>query len=363
MPGMRDIKRRIKSIQSTRKITRAMQLVSASKMRKAQAATLASRTYSSLAWELISNLSTTISPINPLLKIYPKAKKIGVVILSTNRGLVGSLNINLIPKLKETEQSNHPHLTSPLKGEEKEEIPSSSVPSPQGGGLGRGDTMEMITELITYGKKAKTIAVRLKKNIVADFPKIDKAISTEDIYPIVKFITEAYQTGQYSKIIILYNHFISTLVQKATIKQLLPFTDISNLSRPSATLPMLWGEENAESSPLQEGAPQKSKISGDPEELERSGGEVEDNISPYLFEPDPSAVFDHLLPRIIESQIYQAILEADASEHSARMVMMKNATEAAGDLIMDLTLTYNQLRQNKITTELAEITAGRIALE
>jgi F-type H+-transporting ATPase subunit gamma len=90
---------------------------------------------------------------------------------------------------------------------------------------------------------------------------------------------------------------------------------------------------------------------------------MEENLSPYLFEPTPQAVLDHLLPRIIESQIYQAILEADASEHSARMVMMKNATEAAGDLIADLTLTYNQLRQNKITTELAEITAGKIALE
>jgi len=98
------------------------------------------------------------------------------------------------------------------------------------------------------------------------------------------------------------------------------------------------------------------------EESDKTGTEEQNNSS-YIFEPGPNLVLDHLLPRIMESQIYQSILESNASEHSARMVMMKNATEAAGDIINDLTLTYNQLRQNKITTELAEITAGKIAIE
>ncbi len=308
MAGLRDIKRRIKSVQSTRKITRAMQMVSAAKMRKSQTAVLASRTYSTLAWELILNLSEKIASNNPLLKTFPRSKKIGVVLMGTNGGFVGSLNVNLAAKLKE---------------------------------LG---SHELISEVVVYGKKAKDQARINKAQIVADFEKQDRSVTTQDIYPLAKYITDAYASGEYAKIVLVYNHFVSTLVQKPTVRQLLPF-----IQEGVRTSPMhldmeyedvqededLWHQEHAET--IAE--------------------------SDYLFEPTPAEVLDHLLPRIIESQIYQAILESDASEHSARMVMMKNATEAAGDLIADYTLTYNQLRQNKITTELAEITAGKIALE
>jgi F-type H+-transporting ATPase subunit gamma len=192
-----------------------------------------------------------------------------------------------------------------------------------------------LSELIIYGKKGKHLAVILNKQIAADFPKIDKTASMDEIYPIAQLVTKFYETGQYRQILIVYNHFVSTLVQKATIKQLLPFVPAES-SAPAA-------------GPFGIHRPSETPING--------------HATDYLFEPDPSEVLDHLLPRIIESQIYQAILESDASEHSARMIMMKNATDAAGDLITDLTLTYNQIRQNKITTELAEITAGKIALE
>ncbi len=295
MPGIRDLKSRIRSNQSTRKITRAMQMVSAAKMRKAQTAVTQSRTYASLAWELILNLSAKIRTNNPLMATYPNAKKIGVIVMGSNRGLVGSLNSNLAPKINQLE-------------------------SP-----------EIISEVVVYGRQAKTVAFRTGKNIVADFNKIDKALTTEDIYPLAEYITEAYSSGEYKSIVIVYNHFVSTLVQKPTVKQLLPFIPGNN--------------ETADA------------------EDERTDGKEDDIDSEYIFEPTPKAVLEHLIPRIIESQIYQTVLESDASEHSARMVMMKNATEAAGDLIADLTLTFNQLRQNKITTELAEITAGRIALE
>ena len=295
MPGIRDLKSRIRSNQSTRKITRAMQMVSAAKMRKAQMAVMQSRTYSSLAWGLILNLSEKIRTNHPLMASYPDAKKIGVIVLGSNRGLVGSLNSNLAAKINE--------LQSP----------------------------EIISEVVVYGRQAKTVANRTGKNIVADFNKIDKSLTSEDIYPLAEFITEAYSSGQYKSIVIVYNHFVSTLVQKPTIKQLLPFVPGIN----QAT---------------------------DNNEEEKTDG-MEELDSEYIFEPTPKQVLEHLIPRIIESQIYQTVLESDASEHSARMVMMKNATEAAGDLIADLTLTFNQLRQNKITTELAEITAGRIALE
>ncbi len=306
MAGIKELKTRIKSIGGMRKVTRAMQMVSAAKMRKAQAATLASRTYSSLAWELISDLVKGVDYNSSLLANYNEAKKVGVILLSSNRGLVGSLNTNLVPKLKQVDAESG---------------------------------AETIAEVVTYGKHAKNIAVRLQKNIVADFPKLEKTLTTQDILPLVEFVKQAYATGQYKKIVIVYNHFVSTLTQTATIKQLLPFKESENT---------FYKEPRDEE---------------ESEDGEKSEGEEVTIDSPFLFEPDPKEVLNQLLPRILESQIYQTILESNASEHSARMVMMKNATEAAGDLISDLTLTYNQLRQGKITTELAEITAGRIALE
>ncbi len=295
MPSTRELTRRIKSIKSTRKITRAMQLVSAAKMRKAQNTTIASRTYSNATWQLILNLSKSLEVKIDLLNVYPKAKKVGIILLSTNRGLVGSLNTNLGTKFKKIDR----------------------------------DT-EIISELITYGKKGKNLAVKLNKNIIGDFEKLDKTITAEDIYPIAHFVTQAYKTGTYRQILIVYNYFVSTLTQKVTIKQLLPFSET---------------------------------IIEDTKKAQEVEIGKKDYAYNYLFEPDPKEVLEQLLPRIIESQLYQAILESNASEHSARMIMMKNATDAAGDLINDLTLTYNQIRQNKITTELAEITAGKIALE
>jgi len=351
MAGIKELKTRIKSIGSTRKITRAMQMVSAAKMRKAQNATLQSRNYASLAWEMIESLSpnsviarsaadeaissdaekiaSDALAMTNLLRAYPDAKKVGVILLSSNRGLVGSLNTNLMGKMKEIDMTNR----SP--------VPVADSGTGQADG---GNGTETIAELITYGKKGQIIAAKLKKDIVADFPKFDRTISVEDIYPIAKFISDAYASGKYKKIVIVYNHFVSTLSQKPTVKQLLPFRRSDEALAKS--------DDAERSQPIH-------RLS----EKEPINGLTTSDDTGVIFEPTPQAVINHLIPRIIESQIYQAILESDASEQSARMVMMKNATEAAGDLISDLTLTFNQLRQNKITTELAEITAGKIALE
>jgi len=293
MPGTRELTRRIKSVKSTRKITRAMQLISAAKMRKSQMATLASRTYTKLAWELIQSLSSKTAIGSPLTKTFPEAKKVGLVIISSNRGQVGGFNNNLFKKIRQYEEAEP----------------------------------ELISEVVVLGKKARDNALRLKKTILAEFEKLDSTIPVEQIYPLIKMLTDAYRSEKYSKILIVYNHFASTLVQVPTIKTLLPF---SAETQPTA--------ENPDAQPAA-------------------------TFSEAIFEPSPKEVAQHLLPRVLESQIYQAILESDASEHSARMVMMKNATESAGDLIDDLTLTFNSLRQSKITTELSEITAGRIALE
>ncbi len=295
MPGIKDLKTRIKSVQSTRKITRAMQMVSAAKMRKAQNSVLQSRSYAQLAWELIENISRKGSFNHPLISVYPNAKKIGVILLTSNRGMVGSLNTNLMHKLKELEN--------------------------------KAQTENLQLEYITYGKKGAQTSARMGKNIKADFQKPEKYIQPEEIYPLAYMVAEAYASGEYKKVYLAYNHFVSTLSQKASIRLLLPFSqEIRTMLTESTDQPLATDAD-------------------------------------YLFEPGIGHVLHHLLPRIIESQIYESILESDASEHSARMVMMKNATEAAGDLIADYTLTYNQLRQGKITTELAEITAGKIALE
>lgn len=285
MPSTQELTRRIKSIKSTRKITRAMQLVSSAKMRKSQSIAMASRTYAHMAWELINNISSSARQ-HPLLQNYPDGNKAGVILITTNRGLVGSFNTNLIRKAL-AEEDIEP---------------------------------ELLTELVVIGKKGREIMKRLEKNIIAEFPKLDTSIPVKDVYPIAQLIIDKFQTGKYKRIYVVYNHFVSMLIQEPKVKPLLPI-------------------------------------------IPKSEHGVQTIGANIIFEPSPENVLNDLLPRILESQIYQAILESDASEHSARMMMMKNATEAAGDLIDDLTLTYNQLRQNKITTELAEITAGRIALE
>ena len=286
MANLKDVKRRIRSINSTRKITRAMQMVSAAKMRKSQQAVLSSRTYAGLARELIDKLGRVDDPKFPLLRQYEEAPKIAVLILATNRGLVGSLNTNLLLKLREIEKAN----------------PDTGL------------------QVLAFGKKGAAGARRLGKEVMADFEKNDRTAEVRDIYPLIRLIVNLYNTGEYRKVFVLYNHFYSTLSQKPNVEQILPFMP--------------------------------------------SGAGIKPNgHDEYIFEPDTAAVLEHLLPRILEGRIYQTVLESNACEHSARMVMMKNATDAAADLITDLTLTYNQLRQSKITTELSEITAGKLALE
>ena len=403
MPGIKELKTRIKSIGGTRKVTRAMQMVSAAKMRKSQEATLRSRSYASLAWELITNLTgnellpasslekeeeAAVNPlffkegaggVKSLLQTHPKAFKIAVLILTTNRGMVGSLNTNLLNLVQKTigefigQTPTTPSAnaaTPPQRGGEaprlSSDTPRSSPPDKGEYPAKRGEGVG--ADIITYGRKGRDVMVRAthapvadsgagrSKEVLADFEKFDRTISTEDIFPISKLITELYSSGKYQKVLIFYNHFVSTLVQKPTVKQLLPFSPTT----PSAFggHPSLAGGEAPRLSSDRGGASPPAKG-----EYHPKGGEGVGESADYLFEPDPAEVLNHLLPRIIESQIYQTILESEASEQSARMVMMKNATEAAGDLISDLTLTYNKLRQNKITTELAEITAGKIALE
>jgi F-type H+-transporting ATPase subunit gamma len=292
MAGAREIKRRIKSVKNTKKITRAMQMVSAAKMRRAQNAVMTSRTYSELAWQIVENLSGKIDPkYHKLLQPSGPEGKVGIILISSNKGLVGGFNSNLLAFTNRYLKENN---------------------------------AEMLADFVVMGRKGRDAVLRNKRNVVAEFTKYDRIPKAEEVLPVAKLIVQDYLKGDYSKIVVVYTHFISTIVQRPAIKQLLPLSDPNKV---------------------------------------RHAEEVSKQNFEYLIEPSPEQVLDYLLPRIIESQIYQAVLESDASEHSARMIMMKNATDAATDLIDDLTLTYNQLRQAGITKELAEITAGRIALE
>jgi F-type H+-transporting ATPase subunit gamma len=290
MAGLKDLRTRIKSIGNTRKITRAMQLVSAAKMRKSQSAVLASRAYSELAWSLINEIAHKYHVDNPLLKRFSSSKKNLVILFSTNKGLVGNLNSNLFLRIREIE----------------EKFPGEEI------------------NMVVYGKKAAKFAKRIKKNLLADFEKNDRELEMKDVYALSKHVVNLYESGEYRRVFLFYNHFHSTLSQKSEVVKLLPFRD---------------------------------------DLISTAIHTADDKAMFDVFEPSPQRVFEELLPKIIESKIYQSILESNASEHSARMIMMKNATDAAGDLVDDLSLAANQLRQNKITTELSEITAGRLALQ
>lgn len=300
MPNTRDIRRRIKSVKSTSQITKAMELVAAAKMRRAQQQALATRTYAKLAWELVQNLSDkTDSRVHRLLRRPAKIKSMAIVLITSNRGLIGNFN---------------------------------NVVTNTALNLAKGDQAAEMIHFITLGKKGSLAAYRQGHTVVAQFEKKDAGVSALDILPLAKLLTGDFISGKYDKVSIVYMDFISTLAQKPAVRDLLPLS-----AKPAQHVAVHeWAEEGEQL----------------PEELTQE----------YLFEPGADEVLEVLLPRLVEMQIYQALLETNAAEHSARMIAMKNATEAAGDLVDELTLEYNQVRQEAITTEISEIVAGQLAL-
>ncbi|HLB58709.1 MAG: ATP synthase F1 subunit gamma [Candidatus Doudnabacteria bacterium RIFCSPHIGHO2_01_FULL_46_14] len=337
MPSTKEIRRRIKSIKSTRQITKAMEMVSAAKMRKAQMQTLATRAYAKYAWELVQNLTSKSDPkLHRLLRKPEQTNRVLVIVMSSNRGLIGGFNNNIVQTAASYAKqfSNVDFITLGKKG--RESIKKLSL-SAQGGPASGW-------------------------NIVADFEKKDMASGVLDINSVAKLAVDDFIAGKYDKVILVYMDFVSTLVQKPHTLELLP------LGMEDETLGNIHPHPFSPLKPT----PKPSTVPGVPGEGEENAGKSGIIPSPqggglgrgdYLFEPTVDIVLEHVLPKLTTMQIYQALLETNAAEHSARMVAMKNATDAAGDLVSELTLEYNQLRQSKITTELSEITAGRIALE
>ena len=284
MPDIRKVRRRIRGVRNIAKITRAMEMIAASKMKKAQERGLQGRPYAQKIEQVIADLAalpeTTMQ--HPLLQRRP-IKKIAVVHITPDRGLCGGLNANLNRQL-----------------------------------AGFILQQEVKVAVIAVGRKGREAAARFAADMSAEFTGLSDQPRFLDTLPISNIIIDEYTKGTIDQVYVSYAGFVSTLVQKPVIKQLLPVQP--------AVIP---------------------------------GGQNVD----YLYEPGSGAVLDGLLPRFVEMEIYHAILESIASEQSARMVAMRNATDSANELIGDLTLLYNKARQESITRELLDITGGVVALE
>ena len=300
----RDIKRRIKSVTNTHKITKAMELVAAAKMRKAVAKVLATRTYADLTWQTVLRLVKRIDAFaHPFFQEADEVKNVAVVLISTNRGLCGSFNSNLVMKVVDSIKLHHPD--------------------------------SRVTDIITLGSRGRDEARRHGLNIIADFDKEDITVDSTIVRPIANMIIKDFVAKKYDKVFVAYVDFQSSLKQMPHVKQLLPIVPAID----ERLGHVIHNKENQDNN---------TNI---------------DKVSEFIFEPGRHKVLEAFLPRLLEIQTYQAVLESEASEHSARMFAMRNASDAATDMINELTLAYNQARQAGITAELAEISAGAASLE
>jgi F-type H+-transporting ATPase subunit gamma len=292
MPSTRDIRRRIKSVKNTAQITKAMQMVAASKMRKAQQAALAGRPYATLMNEVLAEVTYHAGDfMHPLMEKREGTNKRGIIVVSTDKGLCGALNSNLMREAAKFDKAT--------------------------------------TVYITAGRKGSQFIARTKRQLAAEFTYKDAPLFSE-ARAISRFARDMFLKGDVDRVDILFTNFISTLNQKPEVFPLLPVGQIKGVV---------------------------AGVHGHTMEEKLLKGATE-----FLFEPNVEEVFGALLPHYLNFQVYQILLEAKASEHSSRMVAMKNATDNAKQLIKDLTLEYNKLRQANITRELLEITSAAMAM-
>jgi len=287
MANIRVIKRRIKSAKNISQMTKAMEMVAASKMKKAQEKALLGKPYAQKIYEVVVELaSRTQIKHHPLLTSGNPSGKCLAVLISTNKGLCGSLNSNLFRKVSLW-----------LNG--KREV-----------------------DFVTFGNKGSAFITRIKKDLIADF---STEVFIQSVPPVTKLIVDGFVSGIYREVSLFYNTFVNALRQEPTQRIILPL----------ATMDFAKEE----------------------------GEEKRESLFESVIEPSSEEVLELLLPHYLENQIRSAIYEAEASEHSARMIAMKNATDAASDLIDDLTLVFNKARQAQITYEIADMVTARIAVE
>ncbi|MBP6911670.1 MAG: ATP synthase F1 subunit gamma [Candidatus Pacebacteria bacterium] len=299
MAGSLDIKRRIKSVKNTKKITKAMELVSASKMKRAVSATLASRPYAQASWQILESLSKIGGETEHPLLAKREVKNTLIVLITSNRGLCGAYNAQIIRKvLQIIKDSNNSNIS-----------------------------------FIAIGKKGEGALRRLGQNIVASFTELPENATLRDVLPIGNLLIQEYMNGTYDKVHIAYTDFVSALVSKPAVRLILPVT-IEEVEKSVETL----GTNNST-------APSNNLPT-----------------TSYTFEPGYDVLMSKLVEKIARAQVYQMILESSASEQSSRMMAMKNASEAAGEMIDDLTLAFNKARQAAITKEISEISAGMASI-
>ena len=291
MPSTRDIRRRIKSVKNTAQITKAMQMVASSKMRKAQLAALAGRPYATLMNEVLAEVTANDGDFHDPLTETREVKKRAIILISTDKGLCGALNSNLMREATKLDKNT--------------------------------------TVFVTAGRKGSQFVARTKRQLAAEFTYKDAPMFSE-ARAISKFARDMFTKGEVDQVDILYTNFVSTLNQKP---ELIPFLPVGEIKGVTAGIHGAHTDEKL--------------VKGTTE---------------FLFEPGISQVLGAMLPHYLNYRVYQILLEAKASEHSSRMVAMKNATDNAKQLIKDLTLEYNKLRQANITKELLEITTAQMAL-
>jgi F-type H+-transporting ATPase subunit gamma len=297
----REIRRRIQSVRNLGQVTRALQAVAASKVRKAQDAALATRAYAHAAWEVIVHLgSVEDEALHPLLTRRTPVERILVVLISSDRGLCGAYNQNVV-------RTAHDFV--------------------RGRGLPVG--------YVPVGRRGRDIMWRMGESIVAEFHDLPASPGLADVSAIARTAIDEFLEGRVDEVYVARTDFVNMLVQKPIIQRLLPLC------------PSDWAcFDEEESQAMMEYIVDVQPVP----------------ISEYIYEPDVSAILDAVLPRFTELQVYQAVLEAQASEHAARMVAMRNATDNAAVLVEDLTLEYNKARQRAITRELLDIAGGAEAL-
>lgn len=304
MQSTQQIRRQIQSTKNTSQITKAMEMVAASKMKKSQQAALMARPYAEAALRLLENVSESVEPQKHILLENREKKTVCLFVVTSDKGLCGGLNSGVIKKAAKIIKENE----------------------------SRGRKVS----IVAIGKKAESYFKRTKNDVIAVFNSIGDSVELRETLPISKLLINDFRDKKFDKVIAVYTNFISTLKQNPRAKTILPITKRSM-------------EETIEEI--------------DDLAIKSDGNGNTNNGIDYKFEPSSDEVLCKLLPNLIEIQSFHIILESNASEHSARMVAMKNATDNATEMLDDLKLLYNYIRQQKITQEISEISAGVAAQE
>ncbi|HMB22848.1 MAG: ATP synthase F1 subunit gamma [Chloroflexota bacterium] len=291
MASAREMRLRIKSVKNISQVTRALEAVSAAKVRRSIQALMATRSYATKAWQVLTHITNQPGTVNlhPLLTARPDPKNATVIVMTADRGLAGAYNTNVIRQVLQRFDRAAYHL--PVK-------------------------------YITVGRKGRDLLIRMRKPVLADFSNLPSAPKFSNLSSIGRLVVDDFIRGEVDEVYLVYTRFASMAQQVAEVKRLLPL-----------------------------------EISG--EHLVKDFGEHHTGpAAAYEFEPDQQQILDEMIPRFTALQIYQAVLESQASEHAARMVAMRNATDNARELVSALQLAYNKVRQQAITNDILDIVGG-----